>query len=94
MGLFSGEDHFSFPLEDCMALSGTMKATSPGGGGFQVNSSSGLPSLESAVHDILSNKDLTSHLWGQPRAIAHNILRLSWTSLTNNSKQGFMLGIF
>lgn len=53
MGLFSGEDHFSFPLSPSV----TMKAGPQGG---EANSGSSPLGLVSVVHDVFSDRDLPS----------------------------------
>ena len=79
-------------LEVSTAPCGIVKA-SPQGGGIQVSSSSKAIYPVSEVHSVFSNKNLTSisEQEVQPRTtlIACKVLRVSWTTLTNNMKGGF-----
>lgn len=57
------------PLGVCIATLDSIEA-GPQGGGFQVTSSSNLPSLVSQVHDVFNNWVLPLCSWRQPRAMA------------------------
>lgn len=69
------------PLEACIAPLDSIGAD-PQGGGFQVTSSSNLPSPGPKVHDV-NNWVLPLSSWRQPRAMVKFfiVLGISWTTL-------------
>lgn len=88
-------DYRSLPfLEACMAPSGSMKASSQKRG-VQGRSSSGPPGPVSEMHVSSAIGTYLPHLGGgggDPRttAVAYNILGVSWTTLTINTKDMLM----
>lgn len=65
----------------------------PQGGSFLINSSSRIsgPCVTSEMHYIFRNTDLPVISGGKPKTttVACNVLRVSWATMTNNSKQDF-----
>lgn len=79
------------PLEACIAPSNIMK-TSPQAGGIYSRSNSAPPGPVSKVCGVFSNRDLPSTSGRQPKAtaITYNVLRVSWTVFTKNSRDNFL----
>lgn len=79
------------PLEACIAPSNIMK-TSPQAGGIYSRSNSAPPDPVSKVCGDFSNRDLPSTSGRQPKAtaITYNVLRVSWTVFTKNSRDNFL----
>ena len=71
-------------------FSGTMKA-SPQGGSFRSDLAQGFLDPVFEAHCVFIKKDLSSSSERQPRAtsIAYNVLGVSCTTWTNDSKGGF-----
>lgn len=75
------------PLAACMALSDTMRSSHQRSG-FEVGSRLILSNPVFEVHCVFSNRALSSFFLEGIRARDYIVLGLSWTALTNNSKEG------
>jgi hypothetical protein len=73
------------------SLHGTFRYHESSSSGRRFSGQLYLRGSTSEVHSVFINRDLPSTSGGEPKAreIAYKVLGVSWTALTNNSKEDF-----